>query len=479
MDHMPAANDDAARHDDARHDTAAHHGTAAAPGPATPGDTAIPRVVLSPDDLDLLELALGGAGVVLAVDRTQVGDDRVVVLTDAENTPLARAHLSSVPDAPAHGVVSDGAGVPVSGLDPLQPFAPVPGASGAAGVRLSLTEARLRHAGRPVVVLRDVPTRAEIAAARRWAAQHQGTAPVWLVTVPRTTSDPSHATVRVLERMLADGDLDGDLVVLPRAVAGAGSALAVLSVLPTDTDLAGLWGAGPVLDLADARVSAGRSAPETGPTASETALGAALSAVFPRRGVEELLPRQTSGRGAVVLFSGLSGSGKSTVAKAFAHRVETEGRAVVLLDGDESRQMLSAGLGFDRRSRDLNIERLGYVAAIASSLGAIAVTAPIAPFAGARAAVRERALGVGAYLLVHVSTPLEVCEARDRKGLYAQARAGKIAEFTGISSPYEEPDDADVTIDTSVVSVEEAVETVVVALAAVLEDLGGPGGPAL
>ncbi|WP_084800224.1 adenylyl-sulfate kinase, partial [Promicromonospora kroppenstedtii] len=166
-------------------------------------------------------------------------------------------------------------------------------------------------------------------------------------------------------------------------------------------------------------------------------------------------------RGTVVFFTGLSGSGKSTVARALAAELEDDGQGTTLLDGDEVRQHLSKGLGFDRESRETNVERIGYVAALVAKHGGIAVAAPIAPFAAGRAKVRAMAEDAGArFVLVHVSTPLEVCEARDRKGFYARARAGEIAEFTGISSPYEEPDDAELVIDTSVVSVDTAVGAV-------------------
>jgi sulfate adenylyltransferase len=164
-----------------------------------------------------------------------------------------------------------------------------------------------------------------------------------------------------------------------------------------------------------------------------------------------------SRRGLVLLFTGLSGSGKSTLARAVVdHVVETGGRRVTLLDGDEVRRMLSSGLGFGRADRDLNVRRIGWVAAQVAAQGGLVVCAPIAPYAATRAEVRRMAEEVGDFLLVHVSTPLAVCEARDRKGLYAQARAGLIAEFTGVSDPYEEPVDADVVVDTSELSLEEA-----------------------
>jgi sulfate adenylyltransferase len=166
-------------------------------------------------------------------------------------------------------------------------------------------------------------------------------------------------------------------------------------------------------------------------------------------------------RGVVVFFTGLSGSGKSTIARALRDALAERGdRTVSLLDGDLVRQLLSAGLTFSRADRDLNIARIGYVATEVARNGGIAICAPIAPYESARARVRRMVSEVGDFLLVHVATPVEVCEARDRKGLYAKARAGLIDNFTGVSDPYEEPRNADLTIDTSVMTRQQAVEMV-------------------
>jgi sulfate adenylyltransferase len=197
----------------------------------------------------------------------------------------------------------------------------------------------------------------------------------------------------------------------------------------------------------------------------------AAQALYPPASAAEVA-RAASGarrRGAVVFFTGLSGSGKSTVARALAAELEDDGLGTTLLDGDEVRHHLSKGLGFDRESRETNVERIGYVAALVAKHGGIAVAAPIAPFAAGRAKVRALAEEAGAhFVLVHVSTPLAVCEARDRKGFYAKARAGEIADFTGISSPYEEPEDAELVIDTTDAPVPDAVERVRRHLAALL-----------
>jgi sulfate adenylyltransferase len=166
-------------------------------------------------------------------------------------------------------------------------------------------------------------------------------------------------------------------------------------------------------------------------------------------------------RGLAIFFTGLSGSGKSTIARGLAEAlIERGDRTVSLLDGDHVRQLLSAGLSFSRADRDLNIARIGYVAAEVARHGGIAICAPIAPYAQARAAARQMVTEVGDFLLIYVSTPVDVCAARDRKGLYAKARAGLISGFTGVTDPYEEPRDADLVLDTSAMTRQEAVDTV-------------------
>ena len=167
-------------------------------------------------------------------------------------------------------------------------------------------------------------------------------------------------------------------------------------------------------------------------------------------------------RGLTVFLTGLSGSGKSTIAKVLRGRLlEDSGRTVTLLDGDLVRRHLSSELGFSKRDRDLNVRRIGYVASEISKHGGIAICAPIAPYDESRRACRDLVQGNGGgFVLVHVSTPLEVCEARDRKGLYAKARAGEITGFTGIDDPYEEPADAALTLDTTDITPEQAAEQI-------------------
>ncbi len=172
-------------------------------------------------------------------------------------------------------------------------------------------------------------------------------------------------------------------------------------------------------------------------------------------------------QGFTVFFTGLSGSGKSTVANALMSKLmEIGGRPVSLLDGDIVRKNLSSELGFSKEHRDLNITRIGYVASEITKNGGIAICAPIAPYTSTRRTVRDMISPVGGFIEVHVSTPLEVCEARDRKGLYAKARAGIIKEFTGISDPYEVPENPEIEIDTTEITPDLAAHRIIVKLEA-------------
>jgi sulfate adenylyltransferase len=166
-------------------------------------------------------------------------------------------------------------------------------------------------------------------------------------------------------------------------------------------------------------------------------------------------------QGLAILMTGLSGSGKSTIANAlFIKLLEIGGRRVTMLDGDLVRKHLSSELGFSKEHRDINIRRIGFVAAEIAKNGGIALCAPIAPYDSVRKDVRAMVENGSGFILVHIATPIEVCEQRDRKGLYAKARAGVIPTFTGVSDPYETPTDAEITIDTARVSVEEAADQI-------------------
>ncbi|MEI2777009.1 MAG: adenylyl-sulfate kinase [Tetrasphaera sp.] len=177
----------------------------------------------------------------------------------------------------------------------------------------------------------------------------------------------------------------------------------------------------------------------------------------------EPMPGEARRHGLVLFFTGLSGSGKSTIARSVRDQILEEGeRSVTLLDGDLVRRHLSAGLTFSAADRETNIRRIGWVGAEISRHGGIAICSPIAPFATTRETVRQMVTEAGGdFLLIHVATPLAECERRDRKGLYAKARRGEIPEFTGISSPYEEPADADLVLDTTGITIDAAVERVV------------------
>ena len=170
-------------------------------------------------------------------------------------------------------------------------------------------------------------------------------------------------------------------------------------------------------------------------------------------------------QGLTLFFTGLSGSGKSTIANALLVKLlEIGGRQVTLLDGDIVRKNLSSELGFSKEHRNLNIERIGFVASEITKNGGIAVCAPIAPYRATRRKVRQMVESLGGFVLIYVSTPLEVCEKRDRKGLYAKARAGLIKDFTGIDDPYEAPEKAEVVIDTQKLSPELAAHRIIVKL---------------
>ena len=179
--------------------------------------------------------------------------------------------------------------------------------------------------------------------------------------------------------------------------------------------------------------------------------------------VEELqhtMPPRSK-QGFTVFFTGLSGSGKSTLANGVMVRLrEKGGRHVTLLDGDVVRKNLSSELNFSKEHRALNIQRIGYVASEITKNGGVAICAPIAPYQVGRRSVRQQIEEVGTFVEVHVSTPIEVCEGRDRKGLYAMARAGKIKDFTGIDDPYEVPENPEMRIDTSQHEMSEAIDLV-------------------
>jgi sulfate adenylyltransferase len=368
--------------------------------PALPAPLDIPDDVF-PDDV--------------APEAREVSD---VVLEDAEGTPVATVHPGS------------------TAVEPLKAFTHGP----VRPARKTPEQVRSQLGADAVAVpVAGSLSLAEIAALQREAAD----APIlWLVLVGagrRLDLPPGallRATQEVVEQLRARGRRD---LAVPVAVP--------TGLLDDDRELlrqvAGAYGAQRLLDVP--------SPQEARPPES------LLHPAFARERERAVPPPHK--RGLTVFFTGLSGSGKSTVARGLAERLDGV-RTVSLLDGDEVRRLLSAGLGFSRADRDLNIRRIGFVAAEVTRHGGLAICAPIAPFAQTRAAVRDLVEEHGDFLLVHVSTPLAECERRDRKGLYAKARAGLIPQFTGISSPYEVPVEAELRLDTSRLSVAAAVDAV-------------------
>jgi sulfate adenylyltransferase len=166
-------------------------------------------------------------------------------------------------------------------------------------------------------------------------------------------------------------------------------------------------------------------------------------------------------RGFTLFMTGLSGAGKSTLSERVAQVIQTDyQRPATILDGDIVREMLSSGLTFSRADRELNIRRIGYVAGEVTKHGGICICAAIAPFRTARAEVRARISQIGAFYEVYIATPLAVCESRDPKGLYKKARRGEIKGFTGIDDPFEIPEHAEISIDTSKISIDEAAKKI-------------------
>ncbi|MFK4093102.1 adenylyl-sulfate kinase [Streptomyces anthocyanicus] len=194
----------------------------------------------------------------------------------------------------------------------------------------------------------------------------------------------------------------------------------------------------------------------TGPTTTGPAITTGPATTGPPRSRENHVTT-----GATVWLTGLPSAGKTTIARELADRLREEGRPVELLDGDEIREFLSAGLGFDRADRHTNVQRVGFVAELLARNGVTALVPVIAPYADSRDAVRERHGANGtAYVEVHVATPVEVCSVRDVKGLYAKQAAGELTGLTGVDDPYEEPVAPDLRIESQDQTVQESAAAV-------------------
>jgi sulfate adenylyltransferase len=401
--------------------------------------------------LEFAELALAGALddvpapiAVPAEFAAELAAGLSVALEDAEGTPVASLRFE--------------AGLPR--LSPLKPFSHGPARSARRTPAQLWAELGQPAEGRAVLavpVTTTITVEAVDAAGQR--AAETGEILLWLAVfgAGRPGDLPAAALWRAVRTLAAE--------VAARGI----SSVAVAVAVPLLTDPA----ADSQLVASVARAYGGNDAEVADPLEIDPFEDGTPHPIFVHERERAVLPPHR--RGVTVFFTGLSGSGKSTVAKALAEQIlEQTARTVSLLDGDEVRRLLSAGLSFSRADRDLNIRRIGFVATEVSRHGGLAICAPIAPFAAARDQVRAAVAEVGDFVLVHVSTPLAECERRDRKGLYAKAREGLIPDFTGISSPYEVPLEADLRLDTSRLEVAEAVQAVW-ALLAERGYLGRPG----
>ncbi len=402
-----------------------------------PETTAPQQYCPTPRELDDLELLSLGAFAPLAGFSTpdsgptltvpseiaaSVTVARVLELVDPEGLPLARVALESTYDA------QDGTGL----VGPVTPLAHV-----------EYGAFRRLHVP-PHAVRRDYPSQT--------------------ITVPVSAPLTTHDTAAIITA--ADGAPILLLALVgtgtPRGVSPAAlirATLASASEMPESAVVAVAYASRPDADLnsrlRDNVIS--RYAP--GAVFSPSGQGPLAPAVA------EIVATDTPPRherGLVVFFTGLSGSGKSTIARALHDILLEQGtRTVTSLDGDVVRRNISAGLGFSKQDRETNIRRIGWVAAEISRHRGVAICSPIAPFDSTRKYVRATTEAAGGgYVLIHVATPLEECERRDRKDLYTRARRGAIPEFTGISSPYEEPADAELRVDTTGISVDDAVDQV-------------------
>ncbi|WP_036516942.1 adenylyl-sulfate kinase [Nocardioides sp. J54] len=397
----------------------------------------VPQHCPTPRELDDLELLTSGAagpivgfnepGSPITLDlpedlETHLDEGHPVELVDPEGLPLARVSRTL-------------RGLSVEPLTHAQ--------FGAfRSLYLPPEEARERYAGRTVVPVTDLVTDTQL-------EQLRGLGPVLLaalVGVGTPAVGPVgllRATVRVAAM------LDAAVVAIPLTDHGSDADASLRQSV-----LSWYAGADDVVELEPG----GRTLPELADIEAQ----------------ERPAPAD---QGLVLFFTGLSGSGKSTLARALMDRVLEQGtRTITSLDGDVVRRNLSAGLTFSKADRETNIRRIGWVAAEIARHRGVAICSPIAPFDETRQQVRAMVEQAGGrFFLVHVATPLEECERRDRKGLYAKARRGEIPEFTGISSPYEEPEDADVRVDTTGRSIDDALDDVLAALASEgIMDLRGP-----
>jgi sulfate adenylyltransferase len=412
---------------------------------------------------------------------------RVLVLTDTEGAPVAAVDAVEV-----RPIAAPGATVPMAGV--AGPVRRIGDGGHGPFRRLRRTPAEIRGVlppGRVLGVIADRPLHrphlAQIAHAARTLAGHllvlipvagpspDGVAPEALVRSVLAARDRMPPATLIAVPLGSHGDEIRDALLRARVA----SAYGVTHLLATTSSILSGGGLRVLVprELAyDGRDGQWRSRDDIPPRHRRLELSQAEIEDLLDRGVplpewhtppavaRELArdrpPRRQ--RGLVVFFTGLSGAGKSTVARGVADALQETGeRRVTLLDGDVVRRHLSSGLGFSPGDRDTNVRRVGWVAAEIARHGGLALCCPIAPYAASRAAAREFArLAGGGFVLVYVSTPLAECERRDRKGLYAKAHAGQLTGMTGVDDPYEPPTDADLILDTTGRSVNDAVGAV-------------------
>ena len=394
--------------------------------------SALPQFCPTPRELDDLELlATGALAPLTAFDE----EGSPVTLTLPDDVRRAAEQAGGVELVDPEGLPLARVRVPGGTVEPLThaqygPFR---------DLYLTPAQAREQYAGRTWVPVTDALTETQV-------EQVRGLGAVVLVALVGTgTPDLSPVALIRATRLVAQTLPDAAVVAVPLAAHGDSPESVESDHALGVQVLATYAGDDPVVALADD--------PEG--DYAEVASGVVAA---DRPAPEE--------QGLVLFFTGLSGSGKSTLARALMDKILEQGaRTITSLDGDVVRRNLSAGLTFSKADRETNIRRIGWVAAEISRHGGLTVVSPIAPFDETRQQVRAMVEEAGgAFFLVHVATPLEECERRDRKGLYAKARAGEIPEFTGISSPYEVPEDADVRVDTTGRTIPDALDDVIVAL---------------
>ena len=394
--------------------------------------SALPQFCPTPRELDDLELlATGALAPLTAFDE----EGSPVTLTLPDDVRRAAEQAGGVELVDPEGLPLAHVRVPGGTVEPLThaqygPFR---------DLYLTPAQAREQYAGRTWVPVTDALTETQV-------EQVRGLGAVVLVALVGTgTPDLSPVALIRATCLVAETLPDATVVAVPLAAHGDSPEMVesdhalgvqVLTTYAGDDPVVALADdpEGDYVEVATSVVAADRPAPDE--------------------------------QGLVLFFTGLSGSGKSTLARALMDKIlEQGGRTITSLDGDVVRRNLSAGLTFSKADRETNIRRIGWVAAEISRHGGLAVVSPIAPFDETRQQVRAMVEEAGgAFFLVHVATPLEECERRDRKGLYAKARAGEIPEFTGISSPYEVPEDADVRVDTTGRTIPDALDDVIMAL---------------